>query len=51
MPVDDLAAALLSTVFEADPLSGSMYGFPGYDEQLPDLGADAENRSPPRSNL
>src|SRR6516165_3024168 len=44
MPVDDLAAALLSTVFEADPLSGSMYGFPGYDDRLPDLSADAEEQ-------
>jgi uncharacterized protein (DUF885 family) len=42
MSADDLAAALLSTVFDADPLSGSMYGFPGYDERLPDLSADAE---------
>lgn len=44
MSVDDLAAALLSTVFDADPLSGSMYGFPGYDDRLPDLSADAEER-------
>jgi uncharacterized protein (DUF885 family) len=42
MSADDLAAALLSTVFDADPLSGSMYGFPGYDDRLPDLSADAE---------
>ncbi len=44
MAADDLAAELLSTVFDADPLSGSMYGFPGYDGRLPDLGADAEER-------
>jgi uncharacterized protein (DUF885 family) len=44
MSVDDLAAALLSTVFDADPLSGSMYGFPGYDDRLPDLTADAEEQ-------
>ena len=42
MSADDLAAALLSTVFDADPLSGSMYGFPGYDDRLPDLSAAAE---------
>jgi uncharacterized protein (DUF885 family) len=44
MSADDLAAALLSTVFDADPLSGSMYGFPGYDDRLPDLSADAEEQ-------
>jgi uncharacterized protein (DUF885 family) len=44
MSVDDLAAELLSTVFDADPLSGSMYGFPGYDDRLPDLSAGAEER-------
>jgi uncharacterized protein (DUF885 family) len=42
MSADDLAASLLSTVFDADPLSGSMYGFPGYDDRLPDLSAEAE---------
>jgi uncharacterized protein (DUF885 family) len=44
MSVDDLAADLLSTVFDADPLSGSMYGFPGYDDRLPDLSAGAEDQ-------
>lgn len=44
MSVDDLAAALLSAVFDADPLSGSLYGFPGYDDQLPDLSAGGEER-------
>ncbi len=44
MSADDLAASLLSMVFDADPLSGSMYGFPGYDDRLPDLSADAEER-------
>jgi uncharacterized protein (DUF885 family) len=39
---DDLAAELLSTVFDADPLSGSLYGVPGYDDRLPDFGAEAE---------
>jgi uncharacterized protein (DUF885 family) len=42
MSADELAAELLNAVLEADPLSGSLYGFPGYDELLPDFGADAE---------
>lgn len=37
MPGDDLAAELLTAVLDADPLSGSLYGFPGYDELLPDF--------------
>jgi uncharacterized protein (DUF885 family) len=44
MSADDLAAELLTAVFEADPLSGSVYGFPGYDDRLPDLSAAAEER-------
>ncbi len=44
MPADDLATELLSTVFDADPLSASMYGFPGYDDRLPDLSDEAEAR-------
>jgi uncharacterized protein (DUF885 family) len=44
MSADDLAAELLTTVLEADPLSGSLYGFPGHDDLLPDLGAAAERR-------
>jgi uncharacterized protein (DUF885 family) len=39
---DDLAAELLAAVLDADPLSGSLYGFPGYDQRLPDFGAEAE---------
>jgi uncharacterized protein (DUF885 family) len=39
---DDLAAELLETVLDADPLSGSLYGFPGYDNKLPDLSAEGE---------
>ena len=35
--VDELAAELLSTVFEADPLSGSLYGFPGLRRSAPRL--------------
>ncbi len=42
MPADDLATELLSTVFDADPLSASMYGFPGYDDRLPDFSDEAE---------
>src|SRR6516165_7467513 len=42
MSADDLAAELLTAVLEADPLSGSLYGFAGYDSLLPDLGAAAE---------
>jgi uncharacterized protein (DUF885 family) len=37
MPEDDLAAALLTTVLHADPLSGSLYGIAGYDAHLPDF--------------
>ena len=44
MSADDLAAELLSTVLDADPLAGSLYGFPGYDDRLPDLSADAEDQ-------
>jgi uncharacterized protein (DUF885 family) len=44
MSADDLAAALLTAVFDADPLYGSLYGFPGYDDRLPDLSAAAEER-------
>ncbi len=39
---DDLAAELLQASLDADPLSGSLYGFPGYDDRLPDLSAEAE---------
>jgi uncharacterized protein (DUF885 family) len=44
MSADDLATQLLTTVFDADPISGSLYGFPNYDERLPDLSADAEGQ-------
>jgi uncharacterized protein (DUF885 family) len=37
MPGDELAAELLASVLDADPLAGSMYGFPGYDTLLPDF--------------
>ena len=42
MSADDLAAELLTTVLGADPLTGSLYGIPGYDDLLPDYGVDAE---------
>ncbi|HUE07646.1 MAG TPA: DUF885 domain-containing protein [Acidimicrobiales bacterium] len=44
MPANDLATELLAAVFDADPLSASMYGFPGYDNRLPDLSEEAEAR-------
>jgi uncharacterized protein (DUF885 family) len=43
MPGDELAAELLTSVLDADPLAGSLYGFPGYDDRLPDLSAGAES--------
>ena len=42
MTPDDLAAELLETTLEADPLAGSLYGFPGYDERLPDFSETSE---------
>jgi uncharacterized protein (DUF885 family) len=45
MPGDELAAELLSSVLDADPLSGSLYGFPGYDELLPDFSGEAESEN------
>ncbi len=43
MPGDELAAELLTSVLDADPLAGSLYGFPGYDDRLPDFSAGAES--------
>ncbi len=43
MPGDELAAELLSSFLEADPLAGSLYGFRGYDELLPDFSGHAES--------
>ncbi len=40
---DGLAGELLRAVLDADPLSGSLYGFPGYDELLPDFSVAAED--------
>jgi len=42
MSPDELAAELLTAVFAADPLAGSLYGFPGHDDLLPDFSAAAE---------
>ena len=42
MTPDDLAAELLAATLDADPLAGSLYGFPGYDERLPDFSSAAE---------
>ncbi len=42
MSADDLAAELLTTALDADPMAGSLYGFPGYDKLLPDFGIEAE---------
>jgi len=40
MSADDLAADLLTTVLDADPLSASLYGFSDYDDLLPDFSAE-----------
>ena len=42
MPGDELAAELLQAVLTAAPLDGSLFGFPGYDESLPDFTQEAE---------
>jgi uncharacterized protein (DUF885 family) len=42
MPEDELAAELLQAVCNADPLSGSLFGLPGYDALLPDFGQETE---------
>ncbi len=42
MTPDDLAAELLETTLDSDPLAGSLYGFPGYDERLPDFSKVSE---------
>jgi uncharacterized protein (DUF885 family) len=39
---DELADELLQAVLTANPLDGSLFGFPGYDELLPDFGQRAE---------
>src|SRR3984957_19360851 len=42
MSADELAAELLNAALDADPLAGSLYGFPGYDNLLPAFGTEAE---------
>ena len=42
MTPDDLAAELLEATLDADPLAGSLYGFSGYDERLPDFSKSFE---------
>jgi uncharacterized protein (DUF885 family) len=42
MTPDDLASELLETTLDADPLAGSLYGFPGYDARLPDFSKASE---------
>ncbi|HTU37804.1 MAG TPA: DUF885 domain-containing protein [Acidimicrobiales bacterium] len=42
MSTDDLAAELLTLSLDADPLAGSLYGFPGYDDLLPDFTSETE---------
>ena len=42
MPGDELADELLQAVLGADPLEGSLFGFPGYDDRLPDFSQEAE---------
>jgi uncharacterized protein (DUF885 family) len=39
---DELAEELLEAVLTANPLDGSLFGFPGYDELLPDFGQGTE---------
>ncbi len=43
MSPDELAAELLTSVLDADPLAGSLYGLPGYDDRLPDFSREAED--------
>jgi len=43
MGAEDLATELLSTTLDAEPLAGSMYGFPGYDDRLPDFSEAAQS--------
>ena len=44
MSGDELAAELLEAVLTASPLDGSLFGFPGFDESLPDFSQEAEVR-------
>ncbi len=42
MSADDLAGEILDATFEADPMAGSIYGFPGYDDRLTDFSVAGE---------
>ena len=42
MAAEELAAELLTATLDAEPLTGSIYGFPGYDDLLPDFSEEAE---------
>jgi uncharacterized protein (DUF885 family) len=42
MSPDDLASELLDATLDADPLAGSLYGFPGYDDRLTDFSETTE---------
>jgi uncharacterized protein (DUF885 family) len=43
MGTEELANELLTVTFDAEPLSASMYGFPGYDDLLPDFSEAAQS--------
>ncbi|HLX78117.1 MAG TPA: hypothetical protein VKR27_04475, partial [Acidimicrobiales bacterium] len=43
--IDELASELLSVVMGDDPIGASLLGIPGYDDLLPDFGADAQRQS------
>src|SRR5580698_1351657 len=43
MPGDELAAELLTSVLDADPLAGSLYGISGYDSNLPDFSRESQS--------
>ena len=43
MPGDELAAELLTAVLRSDPLEASLFGFPGYERDLPDFSREAES--------
>ena len=40
---DELADEMLTSALRADPFSGSLLGFPGYDDLLPDFSGEAED--------
>ena len=40
---DELAAELLTSVLHANPMTGSLYGFSGYDAHLPDFSGESQS--------